>query len=75
MTVNTLEDISSSDLPSFIFVILRKIGSFLLNNFSIKRKKGDLLTATTKMAYFPPKQLSYPIYFTFRKTGLVKRKK
>ena len=38
ITVNTLEDISLSDLPILFLVMLRKIWSFLLNEFSIKRK-------------------------------------
>ena len=51
-----LEDISSPDLPSFISGDVAEDIILFANNFSIKRKKGDVLpAATNNMAHFLPK--------------------
>ena len=55
MTVNTLEDISSSDLSSFISSDVAEDMILFAKNFFNQKKKRGLLTGATNVAYFPPK--------------------
>ena len=73
ITANTLEDISSSDLPSFISNnVAEDIILFAKQIFDQKNIRKSF--NNDNQYEIPQKHLSYPITLTFTKTGLVKCK-
>ena len=71
ITVNTLEDISSSDLPSFIFSdVAEDIILFAKQIFDQNKIRKSF--NNDNQYEVPQKHLLYQITLTFTKTGLVK---
>ena len=74
ITANTLEDISSSDLPSFISSDVAE-DMILFAKQIFDQKKIRKSFNNDNQYEVPQKHSSYPITLTFTKTGLVKCKK
>ena len=74
ITVNTLEDISSSNLPNFIFSDVAE-DMILFAKQIFDQKKIRKSFNNDNQYEVPQKHSSYPITLTFTKTGLVKCKK
>ena len=73
ITANTLEDISSSDLPSFISSdVAEDMVLFAKQTFDQKEIRKSF--NNDNQHEVPQKHSSYPITLTFTKTGLVKCK-
>ena len=74
ITANTLEDISSFDLPSFISSDVAE-DTILFAKQILDQKKIRKPFNNDNQYEVPQKHSSYPITFTFTKTGLAKCKK
>ena len=68
-----LEDISSSNLPSFISSDVAEVTILFAKQLFDQKKNENLLTMKTNMRFH--RNIVYPITLTFTKTGLMKCKK
>ena len=73
ITVNTSEDISSSNLPNFIFSDVAVMILFAKQIFDQKKIRKSFINGNQYEV--PQKHSQYPITLSFTKTGLVKCKK